>query len=107
MWKLLGLTIGRVLIWIITGLVFRALAALGFAYATYTGVGELMSKIESYVKQLFSGIPSEIVQILGIAKFDIAINLVLAALVARLLLVGLDKVTGTITAFSLYNRYGH
>jgi len=103
---LLGAIIGRVLLWIAAGVVFRALSALGFAYLTYTGIGSLMDKIESYIKQLFGALPIEIVQIMGIAKFDVAINIVLAALMARLLLVGMDKFTGTATAMALMNRAG-
>jgi len=103
---LLGAIIGRVLLWIAAGVVFRALSALGFAYLTYTGIGSLMDKIESYIKQLFGVLPVEIVQIMGIAKFDVAINIVLAALMARLLLVGMDKLTGTATAMALMNRAG-
>jgi len=101
-----GALLGRVLIWIAAGVVFRALSALGFAYLTYTGIGQLMDKIESYIKSLFGGVPIEIAQIMGIAKFDVAINIILAALVARLLLVGMDKLTGTATAIALMNRAG-
>jgi len=101
---LLMMLLGRVLLWIAAGVVFRALSALGFGYLTYVGVGSLLDNIESYVKSLFGSIPTEILQILGIAKFDIAINLILAALMARLFLVGMDKLTGTVTALALMNK---
>jgi len=91
---------------IISGLVFRALASLGFAYVSYVGIGKLIDYVDVYIKDLFSSVPPSVAQILGMAKIDVAINIVLAAVVARLLLSGMDKVTGTITGLALLNKAG-
>lgn len=98
--------IAKFLAMIVAGLVFRALASIGFAYVAYTGLGSLVDTIDRYIKTAFSGLPSEVVAILGLAKIDIAINIIISAIVARLLLAGMDKFTGTITSLALLNRAG-
>jgi len=91
---------------IVSGLVFRALASLGFAYVSYVGIGHLIDQVDGYVKTLFGAVPPEVAAVLGMAKLDVAINIILAAVIARLLLAGMDKVTGTITGLALLNKVG-
>lgn len=91
---------------IVSGLVFRALASLGFAYVSYVGIGYFIDQIDDYVKVLFGAVPPPVAAILGMAKLDVAINIILAAVIARLLLAGMDKVTGTITGLALLNKVG-
>lgn len=91
---------------IVSGLVFRALASLGFAYVSYVGIGYLIDQVGGYVKTLFGAVPPPVAAILGMAKLDVAINIILAAVIARLLLAGMDKVTGTITGLALLNKVG-
>lgn len=91
---------------VVSGLVFRALASLGFAYVTYVGLGSLVDTVKGHIVALFGSLPPSVAQILGMAKIDVAINIVIAAIVARLLLSGMDKVTGTITSLALLNKAG-
>lgn len=91
---------------IVSGLVFRALASLGFAYVSYVGIGYLIDQVDGYVKTLFGAVPPPVAAILGMAKLDVAINIILAAVIARLILAGMDKVTGTITGLALLNKVG-
>jgi hypothetical protein len=91
---------------IVSGLVFRALASLGFAYMSYVGIGQLIDSVDGYIKGLFSGIPPSVAAVMGMAKIDVAINIMIAAVIARLLLAGMDKVTGTITGLALLNKAG-
>ena len=91
---------------IVSGLVFRALASLGFAYVSYVGIGYLIDQVDGYVKALFGAVPPPVAAILGMARLDVAINIILAAVIARLLLAGMDKVTGTITGLALLNKVG-
>ncbi|WP_312909562.1 DUF2523 domain-containing protein [Stutzerimonas nitrititolerans] len=90
---------------IVAGLAFRVLATLGFAYMTYVGVGALIDSVQNQVQGLFSAVPPS-AAILGMAKVDVAINIMIAAVTARLLLAGMDKVTGSITALALMNKAG-
>jgi hypothetical protein len=86
---------------IVAGLAFRILASLGFAYVTYQGINFLINNTKSYIVGLFSSLPPEIAAILGMAKVDIAVNIIIAAVIARLMLSGLSQATGTITALML------
>ena len=91
---------------IVSGLVFPALASLGFAYMSYVGIGRLIDTVDVYIKGLFGAVPPSVAAVLGMAKVDVAINIVIAAVIARLLLAGMDKVTGTITGLALLNKAG-
>ena len=70
------------------------------------GIGHLIDQVDGYVKTLFGAVPPQASAILGMAKLDVAINIILAAVIARLLLAGIDKVTGTITGLALLNKVG-
>ena len=96
--------IAKFLALVVSGLVFRALASLGFAYVTYTGLSSVVDTIKGYVVGLFSAVPADVIQILGLAKIDVAFNIMLSAVVARLALAGMDRVSGTLTALALVSR---
>ncbi|MGP9827765.1 DUF2523 family protein, partial [Ectopseudomonas khazarica] len=66
----------------------------------------LVDTVDGYIKGLFNGIPAPVAAILGMAKVDVAINIVIAAIIARLLLAGMDRVSGTITGLALLNKAG-
>lgn len=96
--------IAKFLALVVSGLVFRALASLGFAYVTYSGLNSVIDTIKSYTIGLFSAVPDDVVYILGLAKIDVAFNIMLSAVVARLALAGMDRVSGTLTALALVSR---
>lgn len=96
--------IAQFLAMVVSGLVFRALASIGFAYVAYTGISSLVESVDGYIKGLLSGLPHYVSAILGIAKVDVAINIIIAAVITRLLLAGMDKVTGTITSMAILNK---
>lgn len=98
--------IAKFLALVVSGLVFRALASLGFAYVSYTGLTSLIDSLKGYIVGLFSAVPSDVVMILGLAKIDVAFNIMLSAVVARLALAGMDRVSGTITALAIGARAG-
>lgn len=86
---------------VVSGLVFRALSALGFAYVTYQGINFLINNTKQYIVGLFSSVPPELAALLGMAKFDVVVNIVISAVIARLMLSGLSQATGTITALMM------
>lgn len=96
--------IAKFLALVVSGLVFRALAALGFSYITYTGLNSVVGTIKSYVVGLFGSVPPDVVQILGLAKIDVAVNIMISAVIARLALAGMDRVSGSITALALLSK---
>lgn len=98
--------LAKFLAMVVAGLVFRALAAIGFGYLSYVGIGSLVDSAGDYIRSLFAELPSQVLAIMGLGKVDVAINIVLSAIIARLLLAGMDKVTGTITSIALLNKAG-
>jgi len=78
-------------------LVKRVLAALGIGMLTFTGFQLSVNAAKSYVQSNFAGLPSDVIQILGLMKFDIAVNIVFAAVITRAVISGMDKVTGGIS----------
>ena len=98
--------LAKFLAMVVAALVFRALAAIGFGYLSYVGIGSLVDSAGGYIRSLFAELPSQVLAIMGLGKVDIAINIVLSAIIARLLLAGMDKVTGTITSIALLNKAG-
>lgn len=63
------------------GLIFKALAALGIGYASYTF---LVPEFKAGIASQFAGIPSEVRLALGLMKIDIFITMVLSAISVRL-----------------------
>lgn len=98
--------LAKFLAMVVAALVFRALAAIGFGYLSYVGIGSLVDSAGGYIRSLFVELPSQVLAIMGLGKVDVAINIVLSAIIARLLLAGMDKVTGTITSIALLNKAG-
>lgn len=78
-------------------LVKRVLLALGIGMLTFTGFQVSVTAAKSYVQSNFGGLPSDVVHILGLMKFDVAVNIVFAAVITRAVIAGMDKVTGGIS----------
>jgi len=87
----LWMRIALFLVGIVLPLVYRLFAGLGLGFVVFMGVGQLLSGIEGYVKSLFGQVPDKIFTILGMAQVDIAINIMFAALSARLAIMAMDK----------------
>lgn len=78
---------------IVWPIINKVMSLLGIGVVTYVGINLVLEQVKSYVIGNFANIPIEVQQILGLAKFDVAINIYLAAVTARLLLSGYDKFT--------------
>jgi maltodextrin utilization protein YvdJ len=78
-------------------IVKKILVGLGIGAITYTGINAVLDAAKAELMANMSGLPSEIAALLGIAKFDIAINIVLSAVATRLLISGVSKVAGSKT----------
>lgn len=78
-------------------LVKRVLVALGIGMVTFAGFQLSVNAAKAYVQSNFSGLPSDVVHILGLLKVDVAINIVFAAVITRAVIAGMDKVTGGIS----------
>lgn len=78
-------------------LVKQVLKALGIGMVSYFGLQLMLDQVKDYVTSSFSGLPADVVSILGLAKVDVAVNIMLAAVITRAVVSGMDKATGSIT----------
>jgi hypothetical protein len=78
---------------IVGPILFYVLRLLGIGAVTYVGINLVLDEVKDYIIGNFANVPIEVQQILGLAKFDVAVNIYLAAITARLLLAGYDKAT--------------
>lgn len=84
-------------------LVTRVLAALGIGTVSFTGVNAMMNQAKSFVLGNFSGLGADVAQLMGLFKFDVAINIVLAAITTRL---ALTAAKGFSDKFSTFKFFG-
>ncbi|MCY1313549.1 hypothetical protein D9M70_640810 [compost metagenome] len=62
-----------------------------------------MDQVKDYVLANVANVPLSVQQILGLAKFDVCINIVLSAVAARFVVAGYNKLSGSrkkITTFT-------
>ena len=81
----------QLLIMIVGPLVKMVMRMLGVGFVAYVGSNLLLDQVRSYVQSKMGAATMPIQQILGLANFDVAINMFLAAVVTRMVLSGLDK----------------
>lgn len=82
--------IGGMLINLVGTLAGRVLVALGIGVITYTGVGASLDFLKDQAVSAFSGLPAEMLSIMGLMKVGVCISIITSAITARLLLNGLS-----------------
>jgi hypothetical protein len=82
---------------IVGPLAAKVLTAVGIGAVSYVGITALLANVKSYLINQISGAPAEVLSILGLLKVDVAINIVLSAVIARAVISGMNKSTGTKT----------
>lgn len=80
-------------------LIGRILIALGIGVVSYTGVSALLSSLRSEVQGYITGMPADILPILGALKLDVAVSIIFSAIAARFALQGLTS--GAVKKFVL------
>lgn len=83
----------QLLILIVGPLVKMVLRMLGFGFVTYVGFNLVIGQAQSYVFARMGEAGPIIQQILGLAKFDVVINIFFAAIATRFILSGIDRAT--------------
>ncbi|MHA6494722.1 DUF2523 domain-containing protein [Pseudomonas borbori] len=79
-------------LWMIAApLVMMVLRAIGFGFVTYYGFNALINAAKDYMITNMGNAGVVIQQILGLAKVDIAINIMLAAVFTRFIIAGINK----------------
>lgn len=78
----------------IVPLAWKLLAGVGFGVVAFTGVSVLMDQAKAYVFDQVLSLPTEWVQLFGLLKVDVCINLMFSAYVARAVLWGMNRSGG-------------
>ncbi|MPT53178.1 DUF2523 family protein [Delftia sp.] len=84
-------SIGGVLLSLTAGFVGRTLAALGLSLITYYGVSKALNFLKDMIISSLSGLPGEVVQLLGLAKVGTALTILFSCMFASMLLNGLNS----------------
>ncbi|WP_260331561.1 DUF2523 domain-containing protein [Pseudomonas aeruginosa] len=66
-------------------LVAKVLISLGVGAVTYAGINLLISQVKTYAISQFGAVGADVAAILGLAKFDVAMNIILLRWWPRLL----------------------
>lgn len=75
MGRLIALIAGQLL----GPLIFKALALLGISVLAYVGVDEVQSYILSKITELFSGLPTDMVNLVSLSGFDHYLTIIVSA----------------------------
>lgn len=74
-------------------LVLRVVVALGFGLITTYGIYALFDQIKTHFSAQFTGLPADVLAILGIMQIDVAFTMILSAAAAKQVLLGWNKLT--------------
>ncbi|MFT4173951.1 MAG: DUF2523 domain-containing protein [Rhodocyclaceae bacterium] len=78
------------LIQIAATLAGRVLIGIGIGFVTFTGVMTMLGKITDGIVTRVNGLPTEMIQLLGVMQLDTDITIFTTALVVRMTLNGLS-----------------
>ncbi|ESQ98614.1 hypothetical protein F753_15000 [Stutzerimonas chloritidismutans AW-1] len=87
------LFIVQMLVIIVGPLVKMVLKMIGFGFVSYMGFNLIIGQAQGYLFGLMGDVGPVIQGILGLAKFDVVVNLYFAAISTRFVLAGIDKAT--------------
>ena len=79
---------------IIVPLVFKVLKAIGIGAVSYVGINIILDQVTDYIMSRLGGSSAIVQQILGVASFDVIVNIYLSAIVTRAVLSGMNKASG-------------
>lgn len=74
-------------------LVGHVLLSLGISYLSYKGLDAMVGAAKAQFFAGAGGLPSTALQIMGVMKIDVAVNMLCSALVGRLTLAGMTSGT--------------
>ncbi len=83
----------QMLVIVLGPLVKMVLRILGFGFVTYVGFNMIIGQAQDYLFGLMGDMGPVIQGMLGLAKFDVVVNLYFAAISTRFMLAGIDKAT--------------
>lgn len=86
--------VGQFLFWVVVPLAVKVLKALGIGFVAYVGINAVMSEADSYITGQLGQVAADMRGLLGLAKVDVAINILLSAITTRLTLSGVSALNG-------------
>lgn len=87
------LLLTQMLILVLGPLVKMVLKIIGFGFVTYVGFNLIIGEAQNYLFARMGEVGPVVQNILGLAKFDVVVNIYFAAISTRFLLAGIDKAT--------------
>ncbi len=78
-------------------LVKSLLKVIGIGAVSYVGINLILDQATQYIITNAGNIGQAVQMLLGMASFDVAINIYLSAITTKLVFKGMDKVTGKLT----------
>lgn len=87
--------IAQLLIFIAGPIVKMVFRMLGIGFVTYVGVSLVITQAKNFIVSQSNQTGPVIVQILGLMKVDMALNIMIAAVTTRFIMSGLDKASGS------------
>jgi len=87
---------------IATPIVKMVLRALSIGLVSYVGINYLFDEAKEMVLSKMGNVGMPVQQILGLAQVDIAINIYFAAIATKLIIAGIDKVSGTKKKYEVF-----
>jgi len=79
---------------------WKLLRGLGFAAITFTGIQLFMDQAKTYVFSQLLSMPAEWVNLAGLLKLDVCFNILFSAYIARAVIWGMDRATGSKSTIS-------
>jgi len=79
----LPLAIGTIISYVVGGLVFRLIAALGVGVVTYIGIGAMLDAAKAEIVSLTSGLGVQVAQAVVLMRVDDAVVVLFSAISAR------------------------
>lgn len=86
--------IGQFIFTLLGPVIFNSLKILGIGAVTYVGINLMLDQVSDFIISRLAGLPNDIRMILGLAKIDVVINIVLAAVTTRFVMSGMNKGSG-------------
>ncbi len=72
----------------------RILKGFGIGIVTYTGINLVLTELVEFAQDSLNGLPADILGIVGLMNLDVALNMIVSAVLAKTVLDGFNNATG-------------
>lgn len=80
----------RAIGWSVVPLGWKLLRGLGFAAVSYVGIKTVLEFAKDYAFSQLASVPVEWIQMMGLLKVDVCLNILFSSYIARAVLSGMD-----------------